>query len=150
MLRYFAVIDTEPGADYGVSFPDFPGCFSLGQSADEAAHNAVEALELHIEGMVEDGEPIPEPMSLDDIMADPEWDGGAIVQIGGPRPKGKAKRVSVTFEENFLKDLDRAAKAEGITRSAYLSVAASTRMVEHRLTKEGNAQVKRTRASTTS
>ena len=45
---------------YGVRFPDVPGCFSCGDSIEEALNNAAEALSLHLEGFIEDGTPVPE------------------------------------------------------------------------------------------
>jgi predicted RNase H-like HicB family nuclease len=62
-----------------VSFPDFPGVATAGKNLDDAQAMAEEALALHIEGLVGDGETIPEASSLEAIMADPEnRDGVAI------------------------------------------------------------------------
>ena len=61
MADYIALIHKEPASDYGVSFPDFPGCVTAGATLDEARRGAVEALAFHIDGMVEDGEAIPSP-----------------------------------------------------------------------------------------
>ena len=72
MAEFIALIHKDPGSDYGVSFPDFPGCVTAGRSLEEARRGAAEALALHIEGMAEDGEPIPEPAPLDIVMADRE------------------------------------------------------------------------------
>lgn len=59
-LTYLAVL--EPSADgYGVFFPDLPGCTSFGSTVEEAQENAKEALELHIYGMEQDGDPLPVP-----------------------------------------------------------------------------------------
>lgn len=70
MQAYIALIHKDAGSDYGVSFPDFPGCISAGSSLDEARQFAVEALALHIDGMIEDGDAVPPPSSLETIMAD--------------------------------------------------------------------------------
>ena len=59
MTSYVAVIHKDADSDYGVSFPDFPGCISAGSSVDEARDMAREALALHVHGMQEDGEAIP-------------------------------------------------------------------------------------------
>jgi predicted RNase H-like HicB family nuclease len=59
-------------SDYGISFPDFPGCVTSGTTLDEARTSAAEALKLHLAGMVEDGEMIPAPSPLAEIMA--EWE----------------------------------------------------------------------------
>src|SRR6266540_7008434 len=72
MRAYIALIHKDPHSEFGVSFPDFPGCISAGASLDAARANAEEVLAFHVEGMAEDGEAIPEPSSLEDIMAEPD------------------------------------------------------------------------------
>ena len=67
MNNYIAVIHKEKNSDYGVSFPDFPGCATAGSTINEAKDMAREALELHIEGMLEDGEVIPMPSTLEEV-----------------------------------------------------------------------------------
>ncbi len=59
-------------ADYGVSFPDFPGCVSVGDAIDDAVRLTCEAFAFHVEGLGEDGEPIPPQCSMDATKADPE------------------------------------------------------------------------------
>jgi predicted RNase H-like HicB family nuclease len=79
-MQYIAVIHKDADSDYGVSFPDLPGVVTAGKDLDDARAMAEEALALHIEGLVEDGEAIPEASSLEAIMADPEnRDGVAIL-----------------------------------------------------------------------
>jgi len=72
MPNYIAVVHKEPTSDYGVSFPDLPGCITAGKTIDEAKDRAYEALLLHLEGMREDGKQFPVPSTLEDIVADPE------------------------------------------------------------------------------
>lgn len=69
--EYVAFLHKDRKSDFGVSFPDFPGCVTAGKTLDEARRLAPEALALHIRGMVEDGEPIPKPSTLDDLSNDP-------------------------------------------------------------------------------
>ena len=69
MRRFIALIHKDAGSDFGVSFPDLPGCVTAGATLDEARDMAAEALALHLEGMVEDGDAIPEPSSLEAVMA---------------------------------------------------------------------------------
>jgi predicted RNase H-like HicB family nuclease len=71
MSRYIGLIHKDAGTDYGVSFPDFPGLITAAASLDEARAMAEEVLAFHIEGLVEDGVPIPEPTDLNRIMCDP-------------------------------------------------------------------------------
>lgn len=78
-VNYIAFIHSND-AGYGISFPDFPGCVSVGTTKEGAIRHGEEALAFHIEGLVEDGLPIPRPTSANDIKADPdlrEWRKGA-------------------------------------------------------------------------
>jgi len=59
-MNYPIVVHKEEGTDYGVTVPDLPGCFSAGSTMDEAIAMAREAIELHLEGLIEEGMPIPE------------------------------------------------------------------------------------------
>ena len=72
MAAYIALSRKDRESDFGVEFPDFPGCVTAGRTLAESRVMATEALELHVAGMIEDREPIPEPASLNAIMKDPE------------------------------------------------------------------------------
>jgi predicted RNase H-like HicB family nuclease len=61
--KYIAVIDNN----YGVIFPDFLGCVSVGKDLNDAINMAQEALKFHVEGMREDGEELPEPTALEQV-----------------------------------------------------------------------------------
>jgi predicted RNase H-like HicB family nuclease len=63
MKKYYAVIDNN----FGVVFPDFDGCVSVGKDLKDAINMAQEALEFHVEGMREDGEELPEPKTLKEV-----------------------------------------------------------------------------------
>ncbi|SDR33207.1 Predicted nuclease of the RNAse H fold, HicB family [Rhizobiales bacterium GAS191] len=65
MRHYIALIHKDPKSDFGVSFPDFPGCVSAGSTLEEAAAMAAEALAGHIGLMAEEGLEIPDPTPLD-------------------------------------------------------------------------------------
>lgn len=71
MPSYIALLRKDPDSDYGVEFPDFPGCVTAGKDLEEARGLAEEALAFHIEGMLEDGAPLPEPSGFEQVMADP-------------------------------------------------------------------------------
>lgn len=75
-MDYVAIIHKDPGSDFGVSFPDFPGCITAGRTLDEAKDMALEALAGHIEVLREMGETVPDPSSLDEVMSDPEFRDG--------------------------------------------------------------------------
>ncbi len=59
-MRYAIVIEKGP-TSYGAYVPDLPGCVAVGKSAEETRKLIAEAVPLHLEGMREDGLPIPEP-----------------------------------------------------------------------------------------
>ena len=127
MAHYIALIHKDAGSDYGVSFPDFPGCVSAGADLDEARRMGAEALALHIEGMVEDGEAIPEPSSLEGVMRDQANRDGVAILIPAD-VKAKSVRVNITLPEDALRDIDAYAERHGLTRSGFLVDAAKRAM----------------------
>ncbi len=128
MRTYIALIHKDPHSAFGVSFPDFPGCISVGASLDQARANAEEALAFHVEGMAEDGEAIPEPSSLEDIMAEPDNRDGVAVLIPLREQAARTVRVNITLPEATLAEIDRYAEAHGFTRSGFLAQAAKRAM----------------------
>jgi len=128
MTHYIALIHKDPESDFGVSFPDFPGCVTAGKTLDEAQTMAEEALALHVEGMAEDGDPIPEPSSLEAIMSDPPNRDGVAVLVTLKTPVSKTVRVNVTLPEDVLQEIDRYAESHGYSRSGFLTLAAKRAM----------------------
>lgn len=119
-MEYIAYLHKERKSDFGVSFPDFPGCVTAGKSLEEARRRAPEALALHIAGMMEDGERIPKPSTMDDLAEDAERENAVAFLVSADLPKSKTVRVNVTARENQLEMIDRLAKEAGMTRSAYM------------------------------
>jgi predicted RNase H-like HicB family nuclease len=128
MRQYIGLIHKEADSDYGVSFPDFPGVATAGISLDDARRMAEEALCLHIEGLAEDGEAIPEPATLESVMADPVNRDGVAILVGVKTDAPKTVRVNVTLPENILEQIDRYAADHGFTRSGFLTQAAKKAM----------------------
>ena len=127
MRQYIGLIHKDPDSLYGVSFPDLPGCVSAGATLDEARDMAAEALALHLQGMAEDGEAVPEPSSLEAIMADPENRDGVAILVPVAE-EVKSVRVSVTFQADVLSQIDSYAESHGLTRSGFLASAAKRAM----------------------
>jgi predicted RNase H-like HicB family nuclease len=71
MAFYVALIRKDPDSDYGVEFPDFPGCVTATPVLEDVHHLAEEVLRFHVEGLLEDGEPLPEPSNAAEVLADP-------------------------------------------------------------------------------
>jgi predicted RNase H-like HicB family nuclease len=120
MASYIALIRKDPDSDFGVEFPDFPGCVSAGATLDEARLMAQEALELHVAGMIADGEDLPGPSTLDAIMADHENHDAVAFLVTLSEVADRVVRVNVTLPERLLRRIDERAT----NRSAFLAQAA--------------------------
>ncbi len=118
-MDYIAIIHKDPDSDFGVSFPDFPGCITAGRTLDEAKDMALEALTGHIEVMRETGEPVPDPSTLDEVMSHPDFQDGVAFLVS-VKELGKTVRVNITLTEPELREIDQHARALGMTRSAFL------------------------------
>ncbi len=124
MRPYIALIHKDHDSDFGVSFPDLPGCVTAGVTLDEARAMAVEALALHLEGLAADGEVAPDPSSLEAIMATPENRDGVAILVDPPRAATKSVRLNITLADDLVERIDRHAEAHGLTRSGFLARAA--------------------------
>ena len=124
MQQYIGLIHKDAESDFGVSFPDFPGLVTAGEDLDGARGMAEEALAFHIEGLVEDGEAIPEPSSLAEIMASAINRDGVAILVGVKTEAKKVVRVNVTLPADVLQRIDAFAEAHGYTRSGFLAKAA--------------------------
>jgi predicted RNase H-like HicB family nuclease len=130
MRQYIALIHKDAESDYGVSFPDLPGCVTAGVDLDDARRMAEEALALHLAGMAEDEEPIPEPSSLEAVMADRENRDAVAILVRAPPARAKAVRVNMTIPEDELGQIDEFAAEHGYTRSGFLLHAAKKAITE--------------------
>jgi predicted RNase H-like HicB family nuclease len=128
MASYIALIHKDPTSDFGVSFPDFPGCITAGSTLDEARSMAQEALGFHIEGMLEDGDALPEPSSLEAIMAEAENRDAVAFLVDLPERPVPTVRVNITVSAVDLDAIDIYAEAHGFTRSGFLVQAAKERI----------------------
>jgi predicted RNase H-like HicB family nuclease len=125
-MNFPVIIHKDNDSDYGVSIPDLPGCFSAGDSYEDALSNAREAIECHIEGLFEDGEPLPQAMSIEhhksnEFAQDAVF---ALVPVDLSKLSGKVKRINITFPERLLSQVDRYAGSHGESRSGLLVSAA--------------------------
>ena len=119
-------IAVETGTDtqaYGVVVPDLPGCFSAGDTLDEAMDNAKEAIELWLEVAIDDGMAIPEPGALAEHQRKREFKGWtwALVTVDLASLSDKAERINITLPSRVLRRIDQAAKAAGESRSGYIA-----------------------------
>jgi predicted RNase H-like HicB family nuclease len=63
-MRRYSVVIEKTGTGFGAYVPDLPGCVSTGRTVEEPERNIREAIEFHLDGMREDGSPIPEPATV--------------------------------------------------------------------------------------
>ncbi len=125
MADYIAFIHKDRRSGYGVSFPDLPGVVTVADTLEGVRKQAEEALALHIEGMVEDGEAVPAPSTLDSVSGDEGFqDAVAVVVVHAPDAASPTVRVNITMPEAMLRQIDEHAAAHGFTRSGFLVQAA--------------------------
>ena len=131
-MSFPVVIHKDINSDYGVTVPDLPGCFSAGESMEEALSNAKEAIECHLEGMMEDNEQIPVPQPIAIHQTNSEYANGtwAIVEVNLSKLTSKAKRINITLPEHLLDKVDRYTEKHGITRSGLLAQSVTEHMAK--------------------
>ena len=118
-MIYPVIIHKDEGSDFGVIIPDFPGCFSAASSQETIAASVQDAIECYMEG--EDME-VPTPSDLTAVMASEDAEDGAIMMVDVDLSflEKKAVPVNITMPVYVRNKIDRAAKATGKTRSAYM------------------------------
>ena len=119
-------IAIETGTDtqaFGVVVPDLPGCFSAGDTLDEAMTNAKEAIELWLEVAIDDGLVVPEPQTLAAHQAKRDFKGWTwgLVTVDIASLSDKAERINITLPSRVLRRIDQAAKNAGESRSGYIA-----------------------------
>ena len=123
-MRYPIAI--EPGTEmsaFGIVVPDLPGCFSAGDSLDEAMTGAEEAVAAWIDATLDAGESIPAPTSLDALRKNPDYAGWTfgVVTIDPALLDDTTERINISLPRRVLKRLDAMAYAVGETRSGYIA-----------------------------
>src|SRR5437588_5325202 len=98
-MDYIAYLHKDPKSDFGVSFPDFPGCVTAGRTLQEAHRMAAEALAFHIAGMAGDGEAIPQPSTLDKLVDDPDRNDAVAFLVHVEPEKERTVRINITARE---------------------------------------------------
>ena len=85
---------------------------------------AGEVLALHVEGLLEDGETLPAPSTLDSLVRDPALKDAVAFLVPLDDKAGKAVRINITARQRQIEEIDRRAQAAGLSRSAYIVQAA--------------------------
>ncbi len=123
-MRYPVAV--EPGTDrtaFGVVVPDLPGCYSAGDTLDEAIANAEEAIAAWIDATLDSGKRVPPASTLDAVRSGGEYSGWifAVIDVDPSVMDDQAERVNITLPRRVLSRLDAAADAAGESRSGFIA-----------------------------
>ncbi|MBS9780044.1 MAG: type II toxin-antitoxin system HicB family antitoxin [Moraxellaceae bacterium] len=126
MLYPIAIEKGDKKHAYGIIVPDIVGCFSASDEKGDIFHNATEAIALHLEGLLEDGEEIPIATSIDNYIDNPNYQGmtWALIPIDISKYLGKAEKINITLPSNLVHKIDEkvlANKKLYKSRSNYLA-----------------------------
>ena len=128
-------IAIEPGSTdhaFGVIVPDLPGCYAAGDTLEEAYANAKEAIEAHLDVLLDEGLPIPARLTLEEHRRNPDYAGftWGLVATRNVAALKKAVRINISLPEALVQEIDTYAQARGMSRSAFLALAAEHEMAE--------------------
>ena len=127
-MEFAIFIQKDEGSVYGVAIPDVPGCFSSGESIEEAIQNASEAICAHFELLLESGDKFDLATSkIEDLMKDPDYqDGGiwALAHVDMSKLDTKPERINISVPRFALNKIDQYIETRHETRSGFLIRAA--------------------------
>ncbi|MCE3028588.1 MULTISPECIES: type II toxin-antitoxin system HicB family antitoxin [unclassified Salinicola] len=130
-MLYPAYIHKDRDSAYGVTFPDFPGCFSAADELSELPRLAQEAVEVYFDG---EDMAIPPPSTPETWADHADFQDGywMLIDIDLSKLSHRAVRVNISLPESLVAKIDHAAKARHLSRSAFLAMAAQHEMSEPR------------------
>lgn len=123
-MEFPIAIHKDDGSVYGVTVPDIPGCFSWGETIEDAIRNARQAVTSHIETMVEHGQDIDftcsaiEALSREEAYAGAIW---ALADVDISKLDSKPERINVSFPRFVLRKIDAYVEKRHETRSGFLA-----------------------------
>ena len=128
-MHYVAVIEKDEGSAFGVWFPDVEGCFSAGETVEEAVSNAAAALRQHVEVVESAGRHVPAARPVDDVLQDEDVrasleTGAVLFAVPLLADAGRTVRINISLDKALVDQIDAAAATRGLTRSAFLAQAA--------------------------
>lgn len=130
-MQYFiGIVHHDPDSSYGISFPDLPGCFSAGEDLVELERNAIEAIDLFLDG--EDIDQYP-ARDMNQIAREIEAGGATdymLMSVPFLRSGGRNVRVNISVDQSTLAAIDQAAQRRKLSRSAFLISAARNEIMD--------------------
>ena len=124
-MRFPIVVHKDAESSYGVIVPDLPGCFSGGDTLDEAVEMAHEAVICHVGGLLEHGDRIPKQLPLEIHHKNPDFADGiwALIDVDLSQACPKTVDVSLTIPSHILDLIDDIATQDGESRSGLVARA---------------------------
>ena len=126
-MRYPLAIHKDEGSCYGVTVPDIPGCFSAGDTIDEAIENAQEAIKGHLEILAEEGSFAPNASPVDELQENPDYAGATwyLIDVDISAYLKGTKKATVTLNRTLIARIDeQVAKGRAKSRSSFLAESA--------------------------
>ncbi len=119
-MRFPMIVYKSENSGYGGLLPDFPGCYPMGETLDALLADVQGAVETWMEG--EDPSIFPPPASLEAVQASPDAKNRTLVLVDVDTAflDSATERVNITVPRYALSAIDRLAKAQGLSRSAYM------------------------------
>ena len=132
--HYVAVVEKDADSAFGVWFPDVEGCFSAGETLEEAVANAAAALRQHAEALESAGQQVPPARAADAVLHDKDVKasiktGAVLFAVPLLADAGRTVRINISLDKALVDQIDDAASARGLTRSAFIAQAAREKIV---------------------
>ncbi|MGA7277460.1 MAG: type II toxin-antitoxin system HicB family antitoxin [Desulfocapsaceae bacterium] len=126
-MRYPFAIHKDENSCYGVTVPDIPGCFSAGDTIDEAIANAHEAIIGHLEILAEQDVFAPNASDIEGLQGNPDYSGATwfIADIDVSSFLKGTTKATVTLPKSVIRRIDELVKSgQAKSRSSFLANSA--------------------------
>jgi predicted RNase H-like HicB family nuclease len=132
--HYVAVIEKDADSAFGVWFPDIEGCFSAGDTLEEAVANAAIVLRQHAEAVESAGRRLSAARAVDEVLRDGDVResiaaGAVLFAVPLLADAGRTVRINISLDKALVDQIDSAASARGLTRSAFIAQAAREKII---------------------
>jgi predicted RNase H-like HicB family nuclease len=126
-MRYIGLLDNSETGEFGIAFPDCPGCVAMGADENEGFANAIEALAEWLGDLAPADRPRPRTvleLRNDDDVNDQIRSGAIFVVVPFINEGGRAVRANISMDAALLESIDDTARMLNLTRSSFLAQAA--------------------------
>jgi predicted RNase H-like HicB family nuclease len=126
-MRYIGLLDQSQTGDFGISFPDCPGCVAMGKDENEAFTNAVEALAEWLGDLSPAARPAPRgvvELRRDADVNEDIREGAIFIVVPFISEPARPTRANISIDTGLLETIDETARMLGLTRSSFLAQAA--------------------------